>query len=181
MENILQNLWFGINSIGAILGLISSLIAILMYLKLRKAKEFIQKSRHWLITINITNPMDNSEHKDYVLEISGKFDFLVSAMDVVQFHNLNLALIENQIELVPIVKPLSDSKYWWIQSSLIVDQDGNFKGSVFLGEKSGAGRGIKFHIVVLAIPKKSVSEGKTMINPPVSYGVSQIITVKRIE
>jgi hypothetical protein len=177
----MKNVWKIIGAIGLILGIIASVNSLWNSWKINQVAHRVQIAKGWRITINLKEPENHSEVRSYVLKIKGHVDFQTTATEAVSSPKVSLALSENDVELIPFVRPFSEAKWWWVQSIPVVGQDGSFESSVFVGERSGVGIGIEFQIVVLAIPRKSVSEGDKLVNLPFYYATSNIVTVKRIQ
>jgi hypothetical protein len=175
-----MNLWKIVSSIGLILGIIASIISIWTFLRIGQIEEHARKARDWIIILELSEPPNGSEISGHVARIAGTADFRATAAQVQSSPKVNLSLQENRVDLVPFVRPLSEAKWWWAQSIPVVRQDGGFEGSVFLGEQGGAGIGIDFQVVILAVPKGSVSEGNKFLNLPFSYAASNTVTVKRV-
>lgn len=175
-----QKIWNIVSATGLLLGIVASIISIVTFLRVDKIEELVRRAKDWKIVLDLSEPQNGAEMTGPVIRIAGRTDFRTTAIEVESNPRVNLALAQNQVELVPFVRPVSEAKWWWVQPSPVVRQDGSFEGSVFIGESGGAGIGIKFQIVVLAVPKGSVREGDKLVNLPFSYAASNIVTVKRI-
>jgi hypothetical protein len=166
-----------LNLAAVILGILANIVALFAFLQARKTNEnlkaFIEEGKQWELSIKLLQPANGSSVVGYVTRVVGSVDIRTTAAEMSSPPKMNLALQNKKVELVPFVRPLSEAKWWWVQASPVVRQDGSFEGSVFIGESSGAGVGVDFQIVVLAIPKGSVTEGDKLSNLPFSYGVSE--------
>lgn len=176
-------LWQSLNTTALVLSILASSVAILAYLEARGArkdlKALIEEGKKWEVSLRLLEPADRAEVFGYVTRIAGSIEFRTTAVEVQSPSKVNLALEEKNVELVPVVRPLSEAKWWWVQASPLVRQDGTFEGSVFIGEKTGIGIGVEFQLAVLAVPKGSMSEGARLVNLPFSYVASNTVTVRR--
>lgn len=170
--------------LALVLSILSSFLAIWAFIEARSARKglqaFIEEGRKWRLSLTLKEPTDRAEIAGYVARIAGLVDFRTTATEVVSAPKLNLVLEEKHVKLVPFVKPLSEAKWWWAQANPLVREDGSFEGSVFIGDKAGAGVGVEFQLAVLAVPKGSVSEGDRLVNLPFSYSASNMVTVRRV-
>ncbi|MCK4946956.1 MAG: hypothetical protein KAQ99_07835 [Candidatus Aureabacteria bacterium] len=176
----MMKLWEIVSSSGLILGIFASIISIYTFLRVKRVEKLASMAKNWIINVKLSEPENGAEVSGYIVKISGNVDFRTTAAQVESNSRVNLALQEKQVELVPFVKPLSHVKWWWAQSKPVVSQDGRFEGGIYIGEKEGAGIGVDFQIVVLALPNKAVKEGCKFVNLPFYYTASDILTVKRV-
>lgn len=174
-----SRVWKIVSGLGLVLGIVSSVISIRSATKINQIEGLARQARDWKITIELTEPKEGLKVSSHVAKIAGKATFQATAANDQSNPSVNLILEENQVELVPFVKPLSESKWWWVQAGPVVHQDGAFDGTVFDGERDGAGIGVEFQIVILAVPKGTISEGDKLVNLPFSYAASNVVTVKR--
>lgn len=167
------------------LGISSLIVSIAGYWRSDQIQKMNRAEKNWETALNITEPPDGADISGRVLNVSGRAIFRSPVQDIESKVKVNFALYQHQVELVPFVRPLSESSpdvnRWWVQPGPTVNQNGSFSGTIFVGNNEPADIGKKFQIVILAIPKKSVSEGDTFVNLPFSYVASNIITVKKIQ
>ena len=177
---LLQRVWKIVIAAGALLGIVASLISIWTILRVDRLEHLVARAKHWKISIHLSEPQNGSETVGYIVRLRGNVDFRIAATHDESNPMINLSLSKEKVDIVPLVRPLSEAKYWWTQSSPVVRQDGTFEGSVFLGEKGGADIAIEFQVIALAVPKGSSLEGTKLTNLPFFYAASNTITVKRI-
>ena len=173
-------MWDIIATIGLVLGIISSLIAITAFIKAKKVESKIGPAKEWKIELLITRPMDGSELKGHLCDLSGRVEFLTSALQYDGNPRINLFLEENKVDIFPIVQPLAEGTYWWVQPKPLIHQNGEFDGSIFIGDNKGNGIGIVFHIAVVAVPKGTIKKGDKLKEAPFSYASSTIVKATRL-
>jgi len=167
-----------------ILGLLAAIVSILAYFKVGEVQDdleaLISEAKGWQVTISLAEPQNGTRVEGFVTRIAGSVDLRATAAEMKSPPTMNLALQDKHVELVPFVRPLSEAKWWWAQAGPVVRQDGGYEGSVFIGERTGAGIGVDFQIIVLAVPQGSVTEGDRVSNLPFSYAASDTVTVRRV-
>jgi hypothetical protein len=163
--------------LGAIFGIFASGISIYNFGKINYIESIFKISES--LEINLSEPKDGTEVSSRATRITGRINLKTSADDNNLPSGVHSLLARHKIELVPFVKPLSEEKFWWAQSSPVVQQNGIFTGSVFLGEERN-GVGNDFQIIVLAVPKGTTPEGSRILNLPFNSTASNTITVKRV-
>ena len=178
-EPSLHKTWKIVSILALLVGVIASIITIVTWLKVDHIEDLARAARDWEIALVLSEPQPGTEISDFVIRLTGKVDFCVMAAQVESNSRVNLTLKENRVELVTCVKPLSEAKWWWVQTNPVVREDGHFEGSAFIGERMGTSKGVEFQIVVLAVPRGSMCEGDRHINLPFYYAASNVVNVKR--
>lgn len=120
------------------------------------------------IELSLTEPQNNSNLEGNTYAISGHIK-----------SNQNGQL--KNFKIIPLVQVIKDGN-WWVQPKPLVNQsNGNFKGTVFIGNQHGSGVSEVFHITVIAIPSgQELKLGDKLLEPPALIAASDIITIRRI-
>lgn len=169
-----------IAAIGIILGIIANIIAIIVFFKTRKIESLIGPAKEWTIKLSITEPANKSDLKGYISGLSGNIGFFVSTLQFEGSPKVNLFLSENKVEIFPLVQPLADGNFWWVQPKPLIQQNGDFSGSIYIGEKNGKGVGVVFQVALVAVPLGSIKEGEKLKEAPFTYAVSNIVKINRV-
>lgn len=180
----MSRLWQFINAAALLLGLFVSIVSILAFFKVGEVEDdleaLITEAKKWQVTISLAEPQNGTKVEGFVTRIAGSVDLRTTAAEVKSPPSMNLALQDKRVELVPFVRPLSESKWWWAQADPVIRQDGGYEGSVFIGEKTRAGIGVDFQLIVLAVPQGTVTEGDRVSNLPFFYAASNTVTIRRV-
>lgn len=165
---------------GAILGIIASLTSIWAILKIDRFEELAERAKSWKLSIALSNPRNGTPVFGSTLRIFGQIEFRIAAADDEFKARINLSLSKEKIDLVPYVRPISESKWWWAQPMPFIHQDGSFEGLVFIGEKQFTGQ-VEYQVIILAVPKGTSPEGSRSVNLPFFYAASNAITLTRVQ
>lgn len=165
----MKTLWKVISASGLLLGIVSSILGIVTYFKV----EDIEIAKGWKLAISIKEPSNESSASEQALMVIGKCDFRTTAVEMENNPATNLDLEKNKVELVVIVRQISRTTVWAVQTKPIVRQDGGFDALTILGEK-----GYKYQIVVLAVRAGSI-KAKELVQAPSCYAASDSVTIKR--
>jgi hypothetical protein len=128
------------------------------------------------LKVELSLPNDGSITKEMVVPIAGRVS--IEHYGSGESPDVNLALAERRIKIISLVRPLSATS-WWVQTRPNITPDGSLQGSVRLGDASGSGADISFHILLIAVPEDSLSEGSTITDIPINGTSSHIIQVTR--
>jgi len=163
--------------IGAIFSILAFLLSAVAFIRVDRLEELFDKIGPLEVQLSLSEPEDGTEVEHYVIEIAGQIT--VAAHEPVSSLDVNLTLAERDIDIVPLVRPLSEANLWWAQTKPVIDRKGYFQGSVNVGDKDGRGVGEDFQIVVIAVPRGAISQGDTFRDLPTFGAASRIVTVKR--
>jgi hypothetical protein len=168
-----------------------------------RINDLVADASGWYVSVSLSGPPSGADVEGHMIQITGKIEFQDTAKT---FGDVALALQHRRVDLLPFVRAARVDG-WWAQASVLIRSQpspsagppaspdpsaaatdatctnsshpcGTFTGTVQLGEL-GIGIGEQFQIVVLALPKASVSKGDKLNNLPFSYATSQGITVRR--
>lgn len=161
------------------LGIVSNVVGVWAHIEARQVRDDLEtllESKNWELSLKLEEPVEGSQVSGYVTRIAGAANFRTTA--VATNTKINLLLEEKRIALVPLVRPLS-GKWWWVQARPLVLPDGSFEGTVFVGDKE-SGADSEFQLTVLAVRKRSVSEGDRFAELPFFYTATKTVTIRRL-
>lgn len=169
--------------ISAIFSTIACILSIFTFIISRvnedKLQKLIDKVGPVNIEISILSPKDGSEIVNYVAGISGKIIFK-SLLDNNAKKDVILEFANKGIDIIPLVRPLSEANIWYAQTKPAITKEGDFHGSINIGDKEGRGIGINYQIIVIAVQKGTIKQGHTFRDLPAYLSAAGIITIKRI-
>ena len=154
-------------------------MSVYSHLRIDKFQKMIDDIRPLEMDIALERPQDGFEVSDYVVEIGGQVRIKSTAHP--SRSDINLEIAKRNIDIVPMVRPLSETNVWFAQTKPIIGRDGSFQGSAYIGDKKGRGIGVTFQIVVVAVPKGTVRQGDTFRDLSVYGASSRVVTVKRVQ
>jgi hypothetical protein len=174
----------GASGIAAI-GLIASCIGIHEWWHQHRLVSLIDRGRGLLLGVQLAEPSQGLEVHGDMTSVTGRLDIKVMAADVLQAQSIsaqdiNVRLEQRELEVVPFVRPLSEAKWWWAQAVPHVESDGTVHGYVYVGDKTN-GRGIKYELRLLVVPKDSVTEGEKSTALPFAYASSKPVVIQRVD
>lgn len=161
---------------AALISIASACISIYSYLYIDRFEKMITEFVLLEMDVSLTKPQDNYEVSNHVVDVNGQ----IHIKSVLPTTNINLDLARRNIDIVPMVRPLSETNTWFAQTRLNIYKDGSFQGSANIGDKEGKGIGVNFQIVVIAVPKGTIRQGQSFHDLP-HGATSRIITVRRIQ
>jgi len=165
--------------ISAVLSIAAICLAVYNNLKVDRLQQHFEAIKPLKMEISISKPEDGSEIRDFVTEVSGQI-IIKSPDNTAQKTETNITIAEKGIEVFPLVRPLSEANIWYAQTKPSINKDGIFTGSVNIGDKEGRGIGVRFQIVMLAVPKGTIRQGDTFRDLPPYGCASKTVTVRRI-
>ena len=161
--------------IAAVLSIISFCFSIYCYITVDRFEKMIIEFVLLEMDVSLTEPLDKAPVSNHVIDINGQIRIKLPSPTT----DINLDLARRNIDVVPMVRPLSETNLWFVQTRPNIHKDGSFQGSVNIGDKEGRGIGVNFQIVVIAVPKGTIKQGQTFSDLP-RGATSKTITVRRI-
>ena len=141
------------------------------------------RAQRWLnavapleMEISLERPVDGAGVAGYVVDLVGHIR--IKSRGSSSRTDVNLEVAKRNIEIVSMVRPLSETGLWFVQTKPAIRPDGRFHGSLNIGSRDGLGVGVRFQIVVLAVPRDSVSA--LYRDLPASGVCSNVVTVRRL-
>jgi hypothetical protein len=175
MERILKTVGF----VAAVLSIAAIIVSAMTYLKVDRLQRLFEEIRPLELEISLIEPESGAEIRGYVTEVEGQIT--LARRDSDQDIDVNLTLAQRDIDVVVLVRPLSEANLWWAQTKPAIDRKGYFQGSANIGDKEGRGVGIDFQIIVIAVPRGAIAQGDTFRDLPTYGAASRMVTVRRIE
>lgn len=174
MTKIKENIGF----VAALLSIASIVISVYSYFTVDKYRKMFEAIQPLEMDIAIDKPQDGAQVSHCVTEITGqiriKLGYQSTRTDV------NLEIAKRNIDIFPLVRPMSEANTWFAQTKPLIGSDGSFQSSVNIGDKEGRGIGMNFQIAVIAVPKGTIHQGDTFRDLPPYGASSKVITVRRI-
>lgn len=169
LRNVLQQ-------ISVALSIISSAIAIVVYVRVDKLAQFIGEGIEWDLTIAIREPTDDEEVRGVAVRVKGEVDFRATARDWINDkRNIHLTIYENSTELVCLVRTAQLNEHAWIvQPKPIVEPNGSFDGLVFVNNDSSD---VLNQLIVLIAPRGQLEYGEKYDELPFYYGASNTVAI----
>ena len=125
------------------------------------------------VLLKFFKPADGSNVTSHMVTIRGRIVIpgMKSRDSVVN------ALRQKGLEVVAFVRPMSMNT-WWAQPAPVINPDGRFFGMVYFGQQS-VGRGERFGVVLLAVPRGTIKTGQQFLTLPRNSGMSKVVEIKR--
>lgn len=171
-------IWKTINNVGAVLGILAAFISFWLFLKVDKIEELALQARTWTVNIKITEPRDGDSVSGVAVRVEGKIEFRTLASESESPPRVNLALAQNNVEVVCYLRSLSGSDGLYVQYTPIISQNGDFECLVFPEQGEINQKPIDHQVVVLAIPEGELSEANRQSILPFYYAPSNNVIMK---
>jgi hypothetical protein len=163
--------------IGSVASIISLIVTIYLFLRVQTISEWIDDKVDPLdLSIKIIEPKDQDTVTSHVILIKGFIEFGCKSL---KSSRIGTELQKREISIYPIINPISQSSKWYLQTPCLVDDNGNFSGTVMLGD-SDNGIGIDYLVKIIAVKKNQMKENKDILGSAPIASSSEILTIKRI-
>jgi hypothetical protein len=169
-----------IQFLSAVLSIIAIAVSFYSYLSVSRLQQHFEAIKPLEMHITITKPEDRAILFHYVTTLEGQIALKTNAWKG-NDQDVNIELAQRNIDIVPLVRPLSEANLWYAQTRPAIRKDGQFQGSMNLGGKEGRGVGVDFQILIIAVPNGTISQGATFRDLPPYGNASSIITVRRAQ
>lgn len=168
-----------INLFASVLSIVAIVISCYNYFAIDRIQQHLVDIKPLMLEISITKPEEMAKLSGSVINIEGQ----ITMGNITDNPNNDvcIGLAQRKIDIVPLVRPLSETNLWYAQTKPAINRNGHFDSSVNLGDNKGHGIGIDFQILVLAVPKGSINQGMIFRDLPPYGNASRMITVRRIK
>lgn len=171
--------WKVISSVGVLLGIIASVIAIHTYLKVDQLELLAIEAQNWAIDVKLDEPDRSALASRIGLRVTGKVELRTAANENKSVSKINLSLYQKKVGLICLVRPIVKKQcLWYRQASPVIYPDGSFEFLAFLSDKDADGLSIEHQIIALAVPKEPVVKTLTYQDLPFYLVASRIVSIK---
>jgi hypothetical protein len=173
-----DKLWTILDRLGTIAGIVGLILSVWALVQVGEVTDLVERAAQWRrLELTLSEPANGSQLKTHLVDVRGTISYEPFREPPVS--SVRLQLASSQIEVVSMVRPIAEPLRWWPQPEPAIADDGGFNATVRVGRPAPETDGGRYEIIVLAVPRGSISRTDTYEVLPAHYAESPILRVSR--
>ncbi len=170
-------MWWGvIHRTASIAGILGLALSIYIFFAVKDTKNLLENFDDFkTLSVELTTP--SGDIQSHLFSFSGLLEF--EPYRPSKITSVRLLALQNNLELVAMVRPQAEPLRWWPQPPPALADNGGFSGTARLGEAGGIAGTLQFELVVLVAPAGSIIYRETYESLPTHYAQSNLLRITR--